>query len=436
MPIVPLRPWFAAAGSPPDALIMNPAAVLGILLVILAVVFQAERHPTWGRLFKIVPALLLCYFVPGLLATMGLVADPWMAEVERGQLYHVASRFLLPACLVMLTMSADLPGILKLGPKMLGVFLAATIGVVVGAPLAVLLVGAVSPGTIGGEGPDAVWRGLSTVAGSWIGGGANQAAMKEVFEPSDELFGATVAVDIIVANVWMGILLWMAGSNRAIDRLLKADRSALDALNDRLAKVEAQSPPRPATSTDLMTIVAFGFAATGIATVGGDFLAGWFAKTQPWAARFSLTSSFFWLIVIATTIGVLLSFCRPVRRLESVGASRLATVFLYLLVATIGLKMDLLSIGERPGLFAIGFVWIAIQAVFVLGTAILLRAPIFFAAVGSQANIGGAASAPVVAAAFDPRLAPVGVLLAVVGYALGTYGAWLAAQLMRVAAGG
>ena len=142
------------------------------------------------------------------------------------------------------------------------------------------------------------------------------------------------------------------------------------------------------------------------------------------------------ILVIATTIGVVLSFCRPVRRLEAVGASRLATVFLYLLVATIGLKMDLLSIGQRPGLFAIGFVWISIQAIFVLGTAILLRAPIFFAAVGSQANIGGAASAPVVAAAFDPRLAPVGVLLAVVGYALGTYGAWLAAQLMRVAAGG
>lgn len=323
MPIAPHLVLAAAETGPSDALITSPAAVLGILLVILAVVFQTERHPTIGRVYRVIPALLLCYFIPGLLATAGIVAD----DGER--LYHVASRYLLPACLVMLTMSADLPGILKLGPKMLGVFLAATVGVIVGAPLAVLIVGMISPETVGGDGPEAVWRGLSTVAGSWIGGGANQAAMKEVFQPSDALFGATVAVDIIVANIWMGVLLWMAGSNRAIDRLFKADRAALDALNDRLASVEAQSPPRPATTTDLMTIVAFGFAATGIATVAGGSLAGWFETTQPWSARFSLTSAFFWLIVIATTIGVLLSFSRPVRRLESVGASRVATVFLF-----------------------------------------------------------------------------------------------------------
>ena len=425
-------PFFVAAAEsgPSDALITNPAAVLGILLVILAVVFQTERHPTIGRFYRVVPALLLCYFIPGLLSTAGIVAD------EGGRLYHVASRYLLPACLVMLTMSADLPGILRLGPKMLMVFLAATAGVIIGAPLAVLLVGTVSPDTVGGADADAVWRGLSTVAGSWIGGGANQAAMREVFQPSDELFGATVAVDIIVANIWMGVLLFMAGSNARIDGLFKADRTALESLNARLATVEAQFPARPASTTDLMTICAIGFAATGIASLLGGSLAGWFETTQPWSARFSLTSAFFWLVVIATTIGVMLSFSKPVRRLESAGASRLASVFLYLLVATIGLEMDLLAIGERPGLFVIGLVWIGIQAVFVLTATFLLRAPIFFAAVGSQANIGGAASAPVVAAAFDPRLAPVGVLLAVVGYALGTYGAWIAAQLMRVASGG
>ena len=322
----------------------------------------------------------------------------------------------------MLTMTADLPGI-RLGPKMIAVFLAATVGVVVGAPLAVLLVGSISPGTVGGTDADAVWRGLSTVAGSWIGGGANQAAMKEVFQPSDDLFSAMVAVDVIVANIWMGILLWMAGSNLAIDRRLRADRTALDALDARLREIEKTAPPRPSRTTDLMTIAALGFMATGIATVLGGWLAGWFEAEVPWSGRFSLTSAFFWLVVISTTIGVALSFARPVRRLESAGASKIASVFLYLLVATIGLKMDLLAIGERPGLFAIGLVWIGIQAVFVLGTTVLLRAPIFFAAVGSQANIGGAASAPVVAAAFDPRLAPVGVLLAVVGYALGTYGA-------------
>ena len=420
----------AADAGPSDALITNPAMVLGILLVILAIVFKSSEHPMFRGFYRVVPALLLCYFVPGLLATTELVGD------DQGRLYHVASRYLLPACLVMLTMTADLPGILRLGPKMLGVFLASTAGVIIGAPLAVLIVGTFSPETVGGADAEAVWRGLATVAGSWIGGGANQAAMKEVFLPSDELFSAMVAVDVIVANVWMGVLLWMAGSNVMIDRLIKADRRQLDALNERLALVEKQAPPRPALTSDLMTICAIGFLATGIASLFGGWLAERFAETAPWASRFSLTSPFFWLVVIATTIGVGLSFSRRVRSLESTGASRIATVFLYLLVATIGLKMDLMAIGERPGIFVVGLVWISIQAIFVLTATVLLRAPIFFAAVGSQANIGGAASAPVVAAAFDPRLAPVGVLLAVVGYALGTYGAWLAAQLMRVASGG
>ena len=420
----------AAAPSPSDALITNPAMVLGILLVILALVFKTSEHSMFRGFYRVVPALLLCYFLPGLLATSKLVGD------DQGRLYHVASRYLLPACLVMLTMTADLKGILRLGPKMLGVFLASTAGVILGAPLAVLIVGTISPETVGGTGPNAVWRGLATVAGSWIGGGANQAAMKEIFQPSDGLFSAMVAVDVIVANVWMGVLLWMAGSNLMVDRWIKADRRQLDALKERLALVEQQAPPRPATTSDLMTICAIGFLATGIASLLGGWLADRFTETAPWSSKFSLTSPFFWLVVIATTIGVGLSFSRRVRRLESAGASRIATVFLYLLVATIGLKMNLLAIGERPGIFVVGLVWISIQAFFVLTTTVLLRAPIFFAAVGSQANIGGAASAPVVAAAFDPRLAPVGVLLAIVGYALGTYGAWLAAQLMRLASGG
>lgn len=413
-----------------DVFLDEPAAVLAILLVTLAIVFQLADHRRTRGFFKVVPALLFCYFIPGALATAGLVAD------RDGTLYHVASRYLLPTCLVMLTMSADLPGILRLGPKMLVIFLTATIGVVLGAPLAVLLVGSVSPETVGGEGPTAVWRGLATVAGSWIGGGANQAAMKEVFGTDDQLFAATVAVDVIVANLWMGCLLLMAGNPRRIDRMLRADRRSLDTLERRLADVETGLDRRPSSTTDLMTMCGIGFAATGIATVLGGMLADFFTEHTTWGQRFSLTSPFFWLIVIATTIGVALSFVRPVRRLEAAGASRVASVFLYLLVATIGLKMNLFSIGERPGLFVIGLIWIGFQAVLVLGMTALLRAPIFFAAVGSQANIGGAASAPVVAAAFDPRLAPVGVLLAVVGYALGTYGAWLAAQLMRLASGG
>ena len=151
--------------------------------------------------------------------------------------------------------------------------------------------------------------------------------------------------------------------------------------------------------------------------------------------RSSLTSHFFWVVVLATTFGLLLSFTRA-RKMEGAGASKVGSVCLYVLVATIGMHMDLRSVFSDPGLFALGGIWILIHGIAMLLVAWMIRAPVFYMAVGSQANIGGAASAPVVASAFNPVLAPVGVLLAVLGYSLGTYAAWVCGQLLRLAAGG
>ena len=141
------------------------------------------------------------------------------------------------------------------------------------------------------------------------------------------------------------------------------------------------------------------------------------------------------LIVISTTFGLLLSFTR-VRKLEGVGASRWGSVFIYILVATIGMKMNLGEVFQNLGLFAVGIIWMLVHVIILLIVAKLIKAPFFFVAVGSQANVGGAASAPVVASAFSPSLAPVGVLMAVLGYALGTYGALICAYLMQAVATG
>ena len=147
-----------------------------------------------------------------------------------------------------------------------------------------------------------------------------------------------------------------------------------------------------------------------------------------------IVKPFTWVVIIVTTIGVGLSFT-PVRRLEGSGASSIGSVFLYLLVATIGAKAEFHRVVEAPALIVVGAVWMAIHATLILVARKLLRVPIFFAAVGSQANVGGAASAPVVAAAFHPSLAPVGVLLGVFGYVLGTYAALACAFLLRLVHG-
>ena len=412
-----------------EPIFKNDAIVLGILMGILGFVFitSSSKHPFWKKFYKYIPGLLLCYFIPSIFNSLGIISG------DNSNLYFVASRYLLPTSLVLLTISIDLHEIKKLGSKALIMFFTGTLGIIIGGPLAIIIVSAVSPDIIGGSGPDSVWRGLSTVAGSWIGGGANQAAMKEVFEVNDSIFSAMVAVDVIGANVWMAFLLYGTGINNKIDSWFQADATSINELKDKIEAYQAQILRIPNTS-DTVKVLSVGFGITAFAHFGADIIAPTILKNAPWLSRFSLTSSFFWLIVLSTIISVALSFTKA-RELEGVGASRIGSVFIYILVATIGMKMNVMAVFDNPGLFIIGLIWMAIHAFILIAVAKIIKAPFFFLAVGSQANVGGAASAPVVASAFHPSLAPVGVLLAVLGYAIGTYGAWLCGILMQTVSG-
>ncbi len=403
--------------------ITNDAVILGLLCATLGAIFWTTQSqaPFWKALYRYVPALLLCYFLPALYNTTGLI------DGGNSALYPIATRYLLPATLVLLTLSIDFPAIARLGPKALILFLTGTVGVIIGGPISLALWGWISPQTVDGD----VWKGMATLAGSWIGGGANQAAMKEVFAVNDNLFGMMVAVDIIVANLWMAYLLYLAGRANELDARSGADTTAITALRDKMQRFEAEHARNPQLP-DLMIIVGVGFGAMGLSHLIAAPLATAF-KGVAWAERLSLASEFFWIVVTATTIGVALSVTRA-RRLEGVGASKVGTVLLYVLIASIGMHMDLGAVLTNPLLFGVGVTWILIHGGLLLLVARLIRAPVFYMAIGSQANIGGAASAPVVASAFHPALAPVGVLLAVLGYALGTYGAWVSAQLMRLVA--
>lgn len=411
-----------------SALITNDAVVLGILIVLLAAIFftSTSGNKFWMKFYKIIPALLLCYFLPSVFNSLGIISG------DDSNLYFMASRYLLPTSLVLLCLSIDLKGIIKLGPKAIIMFFAGTIGIIFGGPIAILAVSSFAPEIIGGAGPNEVWRGLATVAGSWIGGGANQTAMKEIYGASDQLFSAMITVDVIVANIWMAFLLIGAGVSEKVDRVFKADTSAITELKEsvqeyrnRISKV-TQLP-------DIMMILAIGFGGTAIAHFLSDLITPFMESNKQFLSDYRLTSmssSFFWIVVVATIIGLFFSFTK-FRKYEGVGASKFGSAFLYILVATIGMKMDVTAIFDNLGLFLIGFIWMIVHVLILLLIAKLIKAPFFFVAVGSQANVGGAASAPIVASAFSPALAPVGVLLAVFGYAVGTFGAIFCAQLMQ-----
>lgn len=443
--------------------------IFGILCVILALIFYTSQQQNFKKFYSIVPALLLCYFIPSIFSSLGLIADKWIDVTEtikhlsnlygnlegvtnldtlktyitennikdtdykqfvgKSNLYYVSSRFLLPASLVLLTLSIDLKGVFKLGPKALIMFLTATIGVMIGGPIAILFFNYVAPDILVQVEGTELWKGLSTVAGSWIGGGANQLAMKEQWEVSDSLFSIMAVVDVLVAEVWMAFLLIGVAKSNKIDKWLKADNSSITNLKNKMEKFTLETARIPSFN-DMMILMGIAFGVTTIGHLVGDNLGSYITNNVPALVDFGLGSAFFWLIITATTIGIFLSFTK-MKSYEGAGASKIGTVFIYILVASIGMKMNLNAIVENISLFAIGLVWMIFHVGLLFLVAKIIKAPYFFLAVGSKANIGGAASAPVVAGAFHPSLAPVGVLLAVLGYALGTYGAFFCALMMK-----
>jgi len=413
--------------EPATALISNDIVGLGLIAATLALIFWAASGPTplLKKIFAWVPALLLCYFVPAIYNTAGVI------DGHNTSLYNpVARDVLLPAALVLLTLSIDLKGIAKLGPKLLIVFCAGTAGIMLGAIVSFQLMKLIHPETVAGD----TWAGMAALAGSWIGGGANMVAMREVFGTDATTFGQFAVVDVACASLWMAILLFLANRAQQIDTRNGADTRAIDEMKARISAYEAQNARIP-SMTDLMVIVGVALGGVGLAHAIAAPLAGWFKTNVSWASQFSPDSQFVWVILLSTAMGLGLSFTRA-RRLEAAGASRLGTVFLYFLIACIGMQMNLLSLLDRPWLFLLGAIWMATHVLVLWVVAKLLRAPLFFFAIGSQGNIGAAASAPVVAAAFHPTLAPVGVLLGTVGYATGTGLAYVTGLILKWMANG
>jgi len=429
-------------------LFTNDTIVYGLLMLALGFIFYTSsiKKGFWPKFYGIVPGLFMAYMLPALFTTLGLIAPDWTTTNDSGEivehsssLYYMSSRYLLPAALVLMTLSIDIKAVFNLGWKALAMFFTGTIGIVIGGPIAILLISMVSPETVGGAGPDAVWRGLATLAGSWIGGGANQTAMLEIYGYNQKLYGGMVFVDIVIANIWMAIILIGVGKSKAIDKWLKADTSAIDDLKEKVSTY-AKKVERIPTLTDYMVIVAIAFGTVSFAHFGAGFLSVFFADfvngiENPTTRNIFtfLSSSFFWMISLSTIIAIALSFTKA-KNYEGAGASKIGSVFIYILVASIGMKMDLRLIFDNIGLVAIGAVWMTIHAFLLIFVAKLIKAPYFFLAIGSQANVGGAASAPIVAAAFHPSLATVGVLLAVFGYAVGTIAAIGCTILMQMVA--
>lgn len=392
---------------PPDAptsLLVDPVAIFAYLAAVLGVVYWLSGIPRLARVFEITPPVIYAYFIPTLSTAFGITplsspAYDWMV------------RHLLPLALLLLMITIDLPAILKLGPMALAMMLAGTLGIVLGGPISFLIFGRWLP--------DMAWTGFAALSGSWIGGTANMVAIAESVGTPESILAPIIVVDTVVGYGWMGVLLLFSNRQAAFDRRIRARTDAIEATNRRLASLDVTR--RPIDTRSLAMILGLGFAGAALAVNAGRLLP---ALGDP-----TIISATTWAVLLVVTVGLALSFT-PVRRLEEVGASRVGYAALYLLLGAIGAQADLRAVLATPVFLLAGVVWIAIHVLILLAAARLLRAPLFFFATGSMANIGGAASAPIVAGVYHPAMAPVGLLMAVAGYVLGIYAALLCAWML------
>lgn len=408
--------------------IENDAIIAGLFLILLAGLFfsAASNHAYWKKLYGIVPPLLFCYLIPGFLNSYHIIHG------ESSGLYGFATKYLLPASLILLLSTANLKAILGLGNKALLVFFTGTLGIIVGGPISLFIVSLFSDSFHMAAQEGGYWKGLVTITGSWIGGSSSQLALKEIYGCSEELFVIILVIDALVANMWTALLFYGAGITQKIDTWLGADASLIEDVKKSILSYQ-ETKDKPADLKDLSLILGVGFGGTAVAHAGSGLIVKLFAPHRDWLMAHGLepfASQFLWLILLSTTIGILLSFTQ-VRKMEKLGSTDFATLFIYFLIMTIGMRLDLFHIGANVGLLVVAIIWMLIHILTMFTAAKISKAPFFFVAVGSQANIGGVATAPAVAAAFHPSLAPVGVLLAVLSHVVGTYAGIISAWLMQ-----
>jgi uncharacterized membrane protein len=386
----------------------HPAGLLVVLLLLEGGVLLLARRQPLERLFKVLPPLFWIYFLPTVVASLGVIPGS-------SPLYDALVGYALPASLVLLFLSVDLPAILRLGPLALSCMAVSTLGILAGGPAVLLLLGGWLPG--------GAWAGLGALSASWMGGSANMVAVKASIGTPDAVFSQVVIVDVVVAYSWLAVLMALAGQQRRFDRWSRARTDVLERLSS--AARTSGGPGRLPRLAPLPVLAMALLAAAGsaIAALAGGLL----------PAVEGVITRYTWVVVVVTALGVGLSFT-PARGLERHGASRLGFFLLYLVLTGIGAQADLTALARAPLFVLAGALWMGLHALILLAGGRLLRAPLFLLATASQANVGGPVSAPMVAEAYQPGLAGVGLLLAVLGNVCGTYLGILCSLICRAVA--
>ena len=387
-------------------MINDPNAIFVYIIFLIGIIYYLRSQPSLAKLFKYLPPVIWVYFLPMISTSIGIIPNDSV-------LYDWTTRHLLPTALILLLLSSNISAMASLGPKAIGTMLFGTLGIIIGGSLSLLIFGGLLPAD--------AWMGLGALSGSWIGGSANMVAVGKSIGTSEDLFGNMIVIDTLVGYGWMGVVIFISGHQDTIDRWNNADTSIIKQLN---IQMDTSENKRPTSFNDLLTIVAVGLV--------GGYLS---LKIGVWLPDVgSILTSFGWTIIVVSAIGILLSFTR-LSDLENAGASHVGNIFLYILLGTIGAKANIMQVTDLPIYIIVGIVWILFHAIILFIGGRLLRAPMFLIATSSQANIGGVVSAPIVATVYKKSLAPVGLLMGVMGNVIGIYAGLITAWMLSIVGG-
>ena len=387
-------------------MIKDPNAIFVYIIFLIGVIYYLRSQPSLTKLFKYMPPVIWVYFLPMISTSIGIIPNDSV-------LYGWTTRHLLPPALILLLLSSNIRAMTALGPKAIGTMLFGTLGIIIGGSLSLLIFGSLLP--------EDAWMGLGALSGSWIGGSANMVAVGKSIGTSDDLFGNMIVIDTLVGYGWMGVVIFISGHQDTIDRWNNADTSIIKKLN---IQMNTSNNKRPTSFNDLLTIVTVGLVGGYISLKIGEWLPD----------IGSILTSFGWTIIVVSAIGILLSFTK-LSDLENAGASHVGNIFLYILLGTIGAKANIMQVTDLPIYIIVGIVWILFHAIILFIGGRFIRAPMFLIATSSQANIGGVVSAPIVATVYKKSLAPVGLLMGVMGNVIGIYAGLLTAWILSIVGG-
>jgi len=385
-----------------ESYISSPIGVLTVLCGIGALFFFLEERTKW-KLYNYFPPLIFIYAIPAIMSNTGVLT-------QTSVVYDWLSSTILPMFLVIMLLKVDVASTIKVMGRGIFVMLFGTAGVVIGAPVAFLLVK--------DKLPEDAWKAFGTLAGSWIGGTGNMAAVTEGIGTSGKGFGLAVLGDNLVYMIWLPILLGSKNFSKLFNRFMRVDDKRIQMLEMALNETERRQESLKMRHFLYLLLIGF------ICTWAGEIISGKLPEIKP-----VLTVST-WKVLLITTMGLLLSLT-PARHIPA--SHELAMALVYIFVANMGAKADVSGLTGSAGWFLLAcYIWIAVHGLFCLFGAYLLKVDVHSTAIASAANIGGAASAPVVASHHNEKLVPVSILMALIGYAVGNYGAFLAAWLCYI----